>query len=143
MLSKKIINYLNKNADKNPPELQKKYQNSLLSLGLSFEKNSSFLDFMIQYSDEYSGSEGFIIDVASDLLDIENSTTEHLRKNYALHADYISLFNTEIDDFLLYNIKNDSVKLIEAENIKKLSEYEYHDKNWSSFNDFLEDFFEL
>lgn len=143
MLSKKIIDYLDENADQNLPDFQKKYHDSLLSLGLSFDNNSSFLDFMIKYSDEYYGSEGFIIDVANDLLEFESSTTAHLRKNDALHSDYISLFNTEVDDFLLYNIKDDSVKLIEGDNIKKLSDYNYYDKKWSSFNDFLEDFFEL
>ncbi|OWP79753.1 hypothetical protein [Flavobacterium oreochromis] len=143
MLTEKILKYLKKNADLTLKEFQIKHEENLKKLGFNNEINSSFLEFMIKYSDEYSGREGFIMDVANDLIDFENSVTEHLRKNDNLNTKYYSLYNLELDDFLLYNIQDDSVKLIEAKNMKQLSNDEYYDKKWNNFNEFLEYFFKL
>lgn len=63
MLSEKILKYLKKNADLTLKEFQIKHENNLRALGFNDKKNSSFLEFMIKYSDEYSGKEGFIMDV--------------------------------------------------------------------------------
>lgn len=55
---------------------------------------------------------------------------------------YISLFNLETEDYLLYNKENEHVVLIEGGNIDKLKNNNF-DKEWNSFNEFLEDIFEL
>ncbi|AMA50414.1 MULTISPECIES: hypothetical protein [Flavobacterium] len=143
MLSEKILKYLKKNADLTSKEFQIKHEQNLKKLGFNDEINSSFLDFMIKYSDEYSGKEGFIMDVANDLIDFENSITQHLRNQDNLNSKYFSLYNLELDDYLLYNIEDDSVKLIEAKNMKQLSNDDYYDKKWNTFNEFLEYFFKL
>ncbi|KIQ16526.1 hypothetical protein SD960_20030 [Flavobacterium sp. MMLR14_040] len=143
MLSEKILKYLKKNADLTLKEFQIKHENNLRALGFNDKTNSSFLEFMIKYSDEYSGKEGFIMDVANDLIDFENSVTQHLRKQDNLNTKYFSLYNLELDDYLLYDIEDDSVKLIEGENMKELSNDNYFDKKWNSFNEFLEYFFKL
>ncbi len=144
MLTEKIKNYLEENADLVAPEYQSKYKVKLEELGFDKKINSSFLDFMINYSDEYYGEEGLIHDVMNDdLMDYENGITKHLIDNYNISNKYVSLFNLETDDYLLYSKADDSVKLIEAQNMKELSNDEYYDEKWDSFNEFLEHFFEL
>jgi len=143
MLTEKILKYLKKNADITLEDFQKKYAENFKKLGFTEAINSSFLEFMIKYSDEYSGSEGFIMDVSNDMLDFETSVTQHLRTHDNLNEKYFSLYNLELDDYLLYNKEQDTVILIEGENMRKLSEDEYYDKKWNSFNEFLEDFFNI
>jgi len=144
MLSEKLIDYLTENADKTLPEFRDKYLSNLKNLGFDLERNASFIEFMTNYSDEYYGAEGLLNDVMqNDLSDFENGLTKHLITNYNLPAKYISLFNLEVDDYLLYNKENDSVIYIDAKNIKELSNENYYDKKWATFNDFLEHFFEI
>ena len=144
MLSEKVKKFLNENVHKVLPEYQLKYKKELESLNFDKKINSSFIDFIVNYSDEHYGAEGLIFDVMNDdLMDYENSITKHLIENYGVNEKYISLFNLEVDDYLLYNKEDDSVKLIEAQNMKELSNDEYYDQKWNSFNEFLEHFFEL
>lgn len=143
MLTDKLKYYLKENADQVLPEYRDIYFSRLKELGFSEAKNSSFIEFMIKYSDEHYGSEGCLGDFMLDVKDFKNSRTMSIRKNNNTSEKYFSLFCGESDDFLLYNIEDDSVKLIEAQNIKQLSNDEYCDKKWNSFNNFLEDFFEL
>ncbi|WP_298481356.1 hypothetical protein [uncultured Maribacter sp.] len=143
MLSNNIKEYLEKNADLVLPEYQKKYQECLNNLGFTNNNNSSFIEFMTKYSDEYYGSEGLLFDVMNDdLMDYNNGITKHLIDNYSIPIKYISLFNLEVDDYLLYNKEDNSVILIEGGNDIKLKNEEF-DKKWGSFNEFLEHFFEL
>ena len=143
MLTEKIIKYLKSSSD-NFIEFIPEYQRTLKKYALEngFSHND-FVDFMSKYDSEIHGCEGFIINSLDDLVDYENSITKHLIENYGISEKYISLFNLEIDDYLLYNKEDDSVKLIEAQNMKELSNDEYYDEKWDSFNDFLEHFFEL
>ena len=114
----------------------------LNELGFVGNKNSSFIQFMSVYSDEYYGSVGLIHDVMNDdLSDPKNGVTKHLRDNYNVPKKYVSLFNLEVDDYLLYN-KEDSVVLVVGGNDIKLKNEEF-DQKWNSFNEFLEHFFEL
>ena len=54
MLTNKLKKYLENNADRVLPEFQEKYKSIFKNeLGLTDETNSSFLEFMIKYSDEY------------------------------------------------------------------------------------------
>ncbi|GAL64999.1 hypothetical protein JCM19300_2228 [Algibacter lectus] len=123
------------------PSFQEKLREYAISKGLKIE--SSFVDFMSTYDGEILGEEGLIINALRDYYSYENSTIELLRQEYGVPKNYLTLFNTEVDDYLLYNMKNDSVKLIEAQNMKELSNDEYYDEKWDSFNEFLEHFFEL
>ncbi|WP_042506870.1 SMI1/KNR4 family protein [Algibacter lectus] len=144
MLSNKIKNHLEENKDdfiKYTPSFQEKLREYAISKGLKIE--SSFVDFMSTYDGEILGEEGLIINALRDYYSYENSTIELLRQEYGVPKNYLTLFNTEVDDYLLYNMKNDSVKLIEAQNMKELSNDEYYDEKWDSFNEFLEHFFEL
>ncbi|QAR31151.1 hypothetical protein EQP59_07300 [Ornithobacterium rhinotracheale] len=144
MLTEKIKKYLEENADLVLPKYQINYKKKLQELNFNERINSSFIDFMVKYSDEYYGEEGLISDVMNDdLMDYENGLSKHLIDNYGVSEKYISLSNLESDDYLLYNKEDDSVKLIESQNIKELSNDKYYDKKWDSFNEFLEYFFEL
>lgn len=143
MLTEKIKEYLEGNADKILPQYEKDYKKKLEELGFSQKKNSSFIEFMSVYSDEYYGSEGTLIDFMLDIKQFDKSQTMILRKYDKINSKFFSLLISESDDYLLYNKDDDSVKLIEAQNMKQLSNDDYYDKKWNSFNNFLEDFFEL
>ncbi|UTD15999.1 hypothetical protein HER15_11165 [Tenacibaculum mesophilum] len=143
MLTEKIKEYLEGNADKILPQYEKDYKKRLEELGFSQKKNSSFIEFMSVYSDEYYGSEGALIDFMLDIKQFDKSQTMILRKYDKINSKFFSLLISESDDYLLYNKDDDSVKLIEAQNMKQLSNDDYYDKKWNSFNNFLEDFFEL
>lgn len=143
MLTEKILQYLDNSSDE-LIEFIGNYQKTLTDFANKNNINSSsFVQFMSKYDGEIHGSEGFIINGLDDLYEYDDSVTKHLIENYNVPNNYISLFNLEVDDYLLYNRRDDSVKLIEATNMKELSNDDYYDKKWDSFNDFLEDFFEL
>lgn len=143
MLTEKLKSYLQNNADELLPKYQAQYMAMLNELGFDGNKNSSFIQFMSVYSDEYYGSVGLIHDVMNDdLSDPKNGVTKHLRDNYNVPKKYVSLFNLEVDDYLLYNKKDDSVVLVVGGNDIKLKNEEF-DQKWNSFNEFLEHFFEL
>lgn len=142
MLTEKIKNYLNLSKD-NFIEFIPKYQETLKKFGEEQNLSRSFIQFMSKYDSEIHGKEGFIINALDDIFEYDNSMTKHLIDNYNVSNKYISLFNLEVDDYLLYNKEDDSVKLIEAQNMKKLSNNEYFDQKWDSFNEFLEHFFDL
>lgn len=141
MLKKKLVKWLKENEDKLLPEYQQKYKNFLIEQG--FEENSSFVEFMFQYSDEIYGSEGHLFDVVGDLMD--NTETG---VNYQLHvidkvpANYISLTDDITEAYLLYNKDNDSVVLVEGANLQRLLNNDF-DEQWDNFNDFLIDFLDI
>jgi hypothetical protein len=141
MIDKRILNYLDETDEfKLVPEFQEKFKRVLLNQKVS--ENSALFDLMTTYSGEFRGSEGFIINVAEDLEDFENSVTKNLLDNENVPDNYISLFNFELEGYLLYDKTNDSVVLIETGDIDKLLSKQF-DKEWKSSNDFLVDFFEL
>ena len=141
MINEKIINYLDENEEfKLTPEYQERFRKVLLDYGVN--PNSALFDLMTTYAGEFNGKEGFIINVADDLADYNASVTKQLLDNERVSPNYISLFNFEFDDYLLYNKNDDSVVLIEGANTQKLLEGNF-DKKWDNFEFFLEDFFEL
>lgn len=139
MLSKKIKNYLEDEDMKLLPDYQKKFKHILENYGI---KSSSFLELMSTYSGEFSGSEGTMMNVAEDLSDENNSYVLELQKNHKLDKKYIQLLTPEYDDYLLYNIDDDTVLFINGMNDKKLKELSF-DNKWSNFDDFLIDFLEI
>ncbi|QYS90046.1 hypothetical protein EH230_09185 [Flavobacterium columnare] len=141
MIDSKIVSYLKENDEfELLPEYKEKFLAILLDAGIN--KSSALIDLMANYSGEFNGNEGFIINVADDLSDYENSVIKILREEEGVPNFYLSLFNFEFDDYLLYNIENDNVVLIEGGNIEKLKNNDFT-KKWNNFNDFLLDFFEL
>lgn len=143
MLTEKLKLYLQNNVDEVLPKYQEEYKDILKQLGFDDVKNASFINFMSKYSDEHYGNIGLIHDVMNDdLSDYENGISKHLKDNYNVPEKYVSLFNLEVDDYLLYNKEDDSVVLIEGGNDIKLKNEKF-DQKWSSFNEFLEHFFEL
>jgi hypothetical protein len=141
MLDKKIIAYLEDNEEfKLLPEYQEKFKRVLREYGV--REHSAVIDLMGTYAGEFNGNEAFIINVAEDLADYEKSVTKHLIENEHIDQKYISLFNLEFDDYLLYNKDDDSVVLINSGNLDKLNDGIF-DKRWDSFNEFLIDFFGL
>jgi len=140
-LSKKVIKYLKKNEDALLPDYQKKYKAFLIEN--NFENDSAFLEFMSSYSGEMYGSEGHLSDVVGDLMDYSESSF-----NYQMHIkgnvpdDYISLTDDTTEVYLLYNKIDGHVILIEGANDKRLADKKF-DREWASFNSFLEEFFEI
>jgi hypothetical protein len=141
MLTKKIANWLKENEETLLPEYQEKYRNFLIESG--FDKKSSFVEFMSQYSDEINGSEGHLFDVVGDLIDYTETSI-----NYQIHTfdkvptNYISLTDDTTECYLLYNKNDDTVVLIEGANLPRLLDEDF-DKKWDSFNDFLTEFLEI
>jgi len=144
MLSKKVRKHLKDNEDdfiKYTLDFKKELR--VFSASKELDLDSSFVEFMSTYDGEILGEEGMIINALNEYYDYEGSTTELLHEGYNVSKKYLSLFNTEVDDYLLYDTEADCVKLIEARNMKELSNDEYYDIKWNSFNSFLEHFFEL
>ncbi|MEM9774808.1 MAG: hypothetical protein AAF902_09525 [Chloroflexota bacterium] len=142
MLSEKVIKFLETDEDtiKLSESTVSKYLNVLNKYAL---KSDSVVELMSKYLGEFYGKEGHILNLAQDLSKYEESATYHLRNHDNISEKYFSLFDTETEDYLLYNKEDDSVKLIEAPNMKELSNDDYQDRKWNSFNAFLEEFFDL
>ena len=136
MLTQKVLDLL-KNEPKLLPENQAKYKEILDRHGI--KKDSDFYVFMSEYGGDIDGSLGYMINVPEDLSDTDNSVTYSLRQNEGVPDEYISLFDFEYEDYLLYNLVDDSVVLLPGGNIECLSNNTF-DKKWDSFNSFLEDF---
>jgi len=139
MLKENIRNYLEEEYGSVLPEYQEKYKNILSKYKITVD--SSFFEFVSKYSDEYYGKYGLLYDIAADL-STQDNVTNLLHEKESVPFNYISLINLETEDYLLYNIENDHVILINGGNINKLISNNF-DKEWNSFNEFLEDFFEL
>ena len=141
MIDNRILQYLDDSDEfKLVPEFQIKFRKVLLDYGV--QSDSAIIDLMCTYAGEFNGKIGFIINVAEDLNDFENSVTRQLIEKEKINPIYISLFNFEFDDYLLYNIKEDSVVLIDGGNFKDLVNNNFSDK-WNSFNEFLLYYFSI
>ncbi|MWP50404.1 MULTISPECIES: hypothetical protein [unclassified Gilliamella] len=139
MLKQNIKNYLDEEYGTVLPDYQEKFKNALLKYHIN--PNSAFFEFVSKYSDEYYGKYGLLYDIAADL-STDDNVTQILHEKEQVPLKYISLINLETEDYLLYNKENEHVVLIEGGNIDKLKNNNF-DKEWNSFNEFLEDFFEL
>ncbi|AZA78665.1 hypothetical protein EG347_14685 [Chryseobacterium sp. G0186] len=140
MLSEKIVNYL-----KDEPQLlaenKEIYRSALKKNG--FDEKSEFVEFATTYGTEFNGSEGFMFNVVRDLLDDSSTGVNynmHNKQNVPLNL--ISLLDDTTYAFLLYNKEDGSVILVEDGNVEKVIKGNY-DKKWNSFNEFLEEFFEI
>lgn len=94
---------------------------------------------MSEYGGDMDGSLGYMINVPEDLSDTDNSVTYSLRQNEGIPDEYISLLDFEYEDYLLYNLVDDSVVFLPDGNIECLNNKTLS-KKWDSFNSFLEDF---
>jgi hypothetical protein len=138
-MNEKLKNYLEDNEVKLLPENQIKYSENLKNLGL--DKFKDFYEFMSLYGGDLEGKMGYMFDVVNDISD-EEGVTWSLINNEDVPDYYISLQDLDYEHFLLYNKKNNHVILVENANTSNLLD-ENFDREWSSFNEFLEDFFEL
>jgi len=137
------MEYLDENEDKLLPEYQEKNKKFLIENGFDENENSSFVQFMTIYSDEMLGNEGHLSDVVGDLMNYtESSFNYQIHTNDKVPTNFISLTDDTTELYLLYNKANDNVVLVEGANLKNLLDNKF-DKQWSSFNDFLIDFFQI
>lgn len=140
-LSKKVLKYLKQNENELLSDYQRKYKSFLIEN--DFGNDPAFLEFMSAYSGEMHGSEGYLSDVVDDLIDYtESSFNYQMHTNDNVPENYISLTDDITEVYLLYNKLDGEVVLIEGANAKRLLSNDF-DRRWKSFNDFLEDFFEL
>lgn len=138
-MNEKIENYLEDNEVKLLPENQIKYSEILKKLGL--DKFKDFYEFMSWYGGDLDGKLGYMFDVVNDITD-EEGVTQSLINNEDVPDYYISLQDLDYEHFLLYNRENNHVVFVQNANTSNLLN-ENFDKEWHSFNEFLEDFFEL
>lgn len=136
MLSKKVLNSLLKEPQVSL-ENQEAYKKILVNNNINV--NSDFYEFMFKYGGDIDGTLGYMMNVPEDLSQKEHSVTFSLHKNEGVPDNFISLFDYEYEDYLLYNKNDGSVIMIEGGNMQKLSNNNY-DKKWNDFNSFLEDF---
>ena len=136
MLSHKVLDLL-KNEPKLLPENQAKYKEILDRNGI--KKDSDFYVFMSEYGGDMDGSLGYMINVPEDLSNTDNSVTYSLRQNEGIPDEYISLLDFGYEDYLLYNLVDDSVVFLPDGNIECLNNKTLS-KKWDNFNSFLEDF---
>ena len=138
-MKKNIKKYLDREDIKMVLESQKAFKQTLIDYGVKHE--SSFVELMSTYRGEFSGNEGTMMNVAKDLRDEETSYILKLQRDSGLDRKYLQLLTAEYDDYLLYNIEDDTVVLIGGMNDKRLKAQDF-DNEWGSFDDFLDDFFD-
>jgi hypothetical protein len=142
MLSDKIRTYLRNEKTAILPEHQEPIRKALLAVGCAEDKNSSFVEFITQYSDEHYGKQGLMFDLGADLLDLPSSVANSHWSEGGVPRCFLPLVNHETEAYLFYNTSDDSVVLVEDGSLPRLLAGD-HDGFWPSFNDFLEDHFEL
>jgi hypothetical protein len=141
MIDSSITKFLEENEEiKLSQENQEKYKKILLNNGVN--ANSALIDLMGVYSGDFYGEQGFMLNLAEDLSDYNNSITKKLIEKEGIDSKYLSLSDLELENYLLYNKENDGVVFIEAGNISKLKNNEFT-KSWDNFNAFLKHYFEI
>jgi hypothetical protein len=138
-MNEKIRNYLEENEVRLLEENQLKYSEILKKHNL--DKYEDFYEFMRLYGGDLEGRLGYMFDVVDDIDDSEG-VTQSLIKNENVPNHYISLQDLDYEHFLLYDINNDHVIFVEGANTENLLNNNF-DNQWSSFNEFLEWFFEI
>lgn len=138
-MNEAIKNYLEENEVKLLEDKQTEYAEMLKKQGL--DKYEDFYAFMRLYGGDLEGKSGYMYDVVIDLDDPEG-VTQSLIKNENVPGYYISLQDLDYEHFLLYNTKNNHVIFIEGADTEMLLNKTF-DREWNSFNEFLEWFFEI
>lgn len=104
------------------------------------KKNSDFIYFWSNYSDEIYGSEGYLMDFCMDIEDFETSETYRLRQTENLPNQYFSLMGQDNDDYLFYDMNTDNLYLANGENLKDFIVDKVYVKKWDSFLIFIQEF---
>lgn len=140
MFNDNFIEYLNENLGRIFLNEMKKYVQLLQSKGLNENKNSDFIYFWSNYSDEIYGSEGYLMDFCMDIEDFETSETYRLRQTENLPNQYFSLMGQDNDDYLFYDMNTDNLYLANGENLKDFIVDKVYVKKWDSFLIFIQEF---
>lgn len=139
MFDLELENLLIKKLEETPLEVREQFKKNLLKIGLK-ERNSSFVEFWSRFGDEVYGKYGHLLDFNYEVEDFADSYTSQLREEEGLNKKYLSILSSELDDYIFYDIKTDTVLFVSAENFDDFLEDGTYDKKWDSFNSFLTEF---
>lgn len=141
MLDKLFTKYLDEEIGRNLPDVEKRYRKMFADLGFG-AKNQDFIDYWAVYSNEIHDEEGYLVDLAADLDNFDQSLTAALRKEQQLPGQYISFLHSEINDYLFYDMTSDEVYLIDADKLQDFIQTKTYDEKWSNFEEFIKDYLE-
>lgn len=142
MLDKMFTKYLDEEIGRNLPDVENRYRQVFADLGFG-EKNQDFIDYWAIYSNEIHDEDGYLVDLAADLDDFDNSMTAALRKEQQLPPQFISFLKSEINDLLFYDMDTDEVFLIDVNDLQDFIQSKKHDEKWPSFEEFIKDYLEF
>ena len=141
MLDKLFTKYLDEEIGRNLPDVEKRYRKMFADIGFG-AKNQDFIDYWAVYSNEIHDEEGYLVDLAADLDNFDQSLTAALRKEQQLPGQYISFLHSEINDYLFYDMTSDEVYLIDADKLQDFIQTKTYDEKWSNFEEFIKDYLE-
>ena len=141
MLDKLFAKYLDEEIGRNLPDVEKRYRKMFADLGFG-AKNQDFIDYWAVYSNEIHDEDGYLVDLAADLDNFDQSLTAALRKEQQLPGQYISFLHSEINDYLFYDMTSDEVYLIDADKLQDFIQTKTYDEKWSNFEEFIKDYLE-
>lgn len=141
MLDKLFAKYLDEEIGRNLPDVEKRYRRMFADLGFG-AKNQDFIDYWAVYSNEIHDEDGYLVDLAADLDNFDQSLTAALRKEQQLPGQYISFLHSEINDYLFYDMTSDEVYLIDADKLQDFIQTKTYDEKWSNFDEFIKDYLE-
>lgn len=141
MLDKLFTKYLDEEIGRNLPDVEKRYRKMFADLGFG-AKNQDFIDYWTVYSNEIHDEDGYLVDLAADLDNFDQSLTAALRKEQQLPGQYISFLHSEINDYLFYDMTSDEVYLIDADKLQDFIQTKTYDEKWSNFEEFIKDYLE-
>ena len=141
MLDKLFTKYLDEEIGRNLPDVGKRYRKMFADLGFG-AKNQDFIDYWAVYSNEIHDEDGYLVDLAADLDNFDQSLTAALRKEQQLPGQYISFLHSEINDYLFYDMTSDEVYLIDADKLQDFIQTKTYDEKWSNFEEFIKDYLE-
>lgn len=141
MLDKLFTKYLDEEIGRNLPDVEKRYRKMFADLGFG-AKNQDFIDYWAVYSNEIHDEDGYLVDLAADLDNFDQSLTTALRKEQQLPGQYISFLHSEINDYLFYDMTSDEVYLIDADKLQDFIQTKTYDEKWSNFEEFIKDYLE-
>lgn len=141
MLDKLFTKYLDEEIGRNLPDVEKRYRKMFADLGFG-AKNQDFIDYWAVYSNEIHDEDGYLVNLAADLDNFDQSLTAALRKEQQLPGQYISFLHSEINDYLFYDMTSDEVYLIDADKLQDFIQTKTYDEKWSNFEEFIKDYLE-
>ena len=141
MLDKLFTKYLDEEIGRNLPDVEKRYRKMFADLGFG-AKNQDFIDYWAVYSNEIHDEDDYLVDLAADLDNFDQSLTAALRKEQQLPGQYISFLHSEINDYLFYDMTSDEVYLIDADKLQDFIQTKTYDEKWSNFEEFIKDYLE-